>query len=74
MTLKIDRDQNRFRQIVRGKIRENLRQYVNHGELIGRKGRDLVSMAADMKRTSENAEKELESNVDGEAYRKHCFV
>ncbi len=44
MTLKIDRDQNRFRQIVRGKIRENLRQYVNHGEMIGRKGRDLVSI------------------------------
>ena len=44
MTLKIDRDQNRFRQIVRGKIRENLREYVNHGELIGRKGRDLVSI------------------------------
>lgn len=44
MTLKIDRDNNRFRQIVRGKIRENLRRYVNHGEMIGRKGRDLVSI------------------------------
>lgn len=44
MTLKIDRDKNRFRQIVRGKIRENLRRYVNHGEMIGRKGRDLVSI------------------------------
>ena len=30
MSLKIDRDKNRFRQIVRGKIRENLRRYV-HG-------------------------------------------
>jgi sporulation protein YhbH len=44
MTLKIDRDRTRFRQIVRGKIRENLRKYVNHGEMIGRKGGDLVSI------------------------------
>lgn len=44
MTLKIDRDRTRFRQIVRGKIRENLRKYVNQGEMIGRKGRDLVSI------------------------------
>lgn len=44
MTSKIDRDQNRFKKIVRGKIRENLRRYVTHGEMIGRKGRDLVSI------------------------------
>jgi len=44
MAMKIDRDQSRFRQIVRGKIRENLRKYVSHGEMIGRKGRDLVSI------------------------------
>lgn len=44
MTMKIDRDVNRFKQIVRGKIRENLRKYVNHGEMLGRKGRDLVSI------------------------------
>lgn len=44
MSLKIDRDLNRFRQIVRGKIRENLRKYVTHGEMIGRKGKDLVSI------------------------------
>lgn len=42
--MKIDRDRNRFRQIVRGKIRQNLRKYINHGEMIGRKGRDLVSI------------------------------
>ena len=42
--MKIDRDRNRFRQIVRGKIRQNLRKYVTHGEMIGRKGRDLVSI------------------------------
>jgi sporulation protein YhbH len=44
MFMKIDRDQSRFRQIVKGKIRQNLRKYVTHGELIGRKGRDLVSI------------------------------
>ena len=37
-------DQSRFKQIVRGKIRQNLRKYVTHGEMIGRKGRDLVSI------------------------------
>ncbi|MEX0936282.1 MAG: DUF444 family protein [Pirellulales bacterium] len=42
--MKIERDQRRFKQIVRGKIRENLRKYVTHGEMIGRKGRDLVSI------------------------------
>ena len=44
MVLKIERDQRRFKQIVRGKIRENLRKYITHGEMIGRKGRDLVSI------------------------------
>ena len=44
MVGKIDRDKTRFKQIVRGKIRQNLRKYVTHGEMIGRKGRDLVSI------------------------------
>ena len=44
MSIKIQRDQSRFKSIVRGKIRENLRKYVTHGELIGRKGHDLVSI------------------------------
>src|SRR5438876_11485081 len=44
MPLNIDHDHRRFRQIVRGKIRENLRKYITHGEMIGRKGRDLVSI------------------------------
>ncbi|MCA9266533.1 MAG: DUF444 family protein [Planctomycetales bacterium] len=42
--MKIHRDANRFRQIVHGKVREQLRRYVNHGEMIGRKGRELVSI------------------------------
>jgi sporulation protein YhbH len=44
MVMKIDNDRSRFKQIVRGKIRENLKKYVTHGEMIGRKGRDLVSI------------------------------
>src|SRR5947207_3141487 len=44
MAMKIDRDQSRFKQIVKGKIRQNLRKYVTQGEMIGRKGRDLVSI------------------------------
>src|SRR5438309_6932645 len=44
MVIKIERDLSRFKQIVRGKIRQNLKKYVTHGEMIGRKGRDLVSI------------------------------
>ncbi len=44
MSMRIEHDQSRFKQIVRGKIRQNLRKYVTHGEMIGRKGRDLVSI------------------------------
>jgi len=41
---KIDRDKTRFREIVKGKVRKNLRDYISHGEMIGRKGKDLVSI------------------------------
>lgn len=44
MSLKIDQDHNRFRAIVRGRIRQNLKKYISHGELIGRKGKDVVSI------------------------------
>ena len=44
MSLKIDQDHSRFRAIVRGKIRQNLRRYISQGELVGRKGKDLVSI------------------------------
>ncbi|MFO0643114.1 MAG: DUF444 family protein [Polyangiaceae bacterium] len=44
MSLKIDQDHSRFRNIVRGKIRDNLKRYISQGELIGRKGKDLVSI------------------------------
>jgi sporulation protein YhbH len=44
MSRTIDQDQKRFNEIVRGKVRQNLRKYVTHGEMIGRKGREIVSI------------------------------
>jgi uncharacterized sporulation protein YeaH/YhbH (DUF444 family) len=44
MSLRIDQDHSRFRQIIRGKIRENLRKYISQGELIGKQGKDFVSI------------------------------
>ena len=44
MSRNIDRDLKRFRQIVRGRVRKNLKRYVTHGEMIGRKGRETVSI------------------------------
>ncbi len=44
MSLKIDQDHSRFRHIVRGKIRQNLRKYISKGELIGRQGQETVSI------------------------------
>ncbi len=44
MARSIDRDLRRFQQIVRGRVRKNLRKYVTHGEMIGRKGREMVSI------------------------------
>ncbi len=39
-----ERDLNRFRQIVRGKIKKDLRKYMSQGEMIGRQGRKYVSI------------------------------
>ena len=44
MSLRIDQDHSRFKQIVRGRIRKNLRQYISQGELIGKQGKDVVSI------------------------------
>ncbi len=44
MVLNIDRDQTRFKQIVRGAIRKNLKRYISQGEFIGKKGKDFVSI------------------------------
>ena len=44
MVLNIEQDHLRFRQIVRGKIKQDLKKYISNGELIGKKGRDFVSI------------------------------
>lgn len=44
MVQKIERDVNRFHEIVRGRIKQDLRKYLTHGELIGKQGQDLVSI------------------------------
>ncbi len=41
---KIDQDHTRFRDIVRGKIKGDLRKYVTSGEMIGRQGKKFVSI------------------------------
>jgi hypothetical protein len=41
---RIERDLNRFRKIVRGKIKKNLRKYMSHGEMIARQGKRYVSV------------------------------
>ena len=44
MTQRIDSDRRRFRQIVRGRIKRNLKQYISQGELIGKQGDKTVSI------------------------------
>ncbi|MCK6455651.1 MAG: DUF444 family protein [Phycisphaerae bacterium] len=42
--MKIEKDHQRFRQIVRGKIRDDLRRFLTRGELIGKEGKHLISI------------------------------
>lgn len=44
MVLNIEQDYSRFRQIVRGKIKLDLKKYISRGELIGKKGKDFISI------------------------------
>jgi len=44
MTARIEQDHQRFRQIVRGRIREDLKRFISRGELIGKEGKRLVSI------------------------------
>jgi len=44
VVLKIEQDYNRFKLIVRGKIKKELRKYITNGELIGKQGKDLISI------------------------------
>jgi hypothetical protein len=38
----IEQDTSRYRQIVRGKVKQNLRRYMIDGQLIGKQGKELV--------------------------------
>ena len=42
--MKIRKDHQRFRQIVKGKIREDLRKFLTRGELLGREGKQIISI------------------------------
>lgn len=44
MILNIENDLNRFKEIVKGKVREDLRKYMSSGELIGKQGDKHVSI------------------------------
>lgn len=44
MPLKIKADHARFKEIVRGKIKDNLRKYIQKGEMVGKKGKDLITI------------------------------
>jgi len=42
--LSIKQDHARFRKIVRGRIRKNLRKYMSRGEMIGRRGKGTITI------------------------------
>ena len=42
--MKMDSDLNRFRQIVRGKIKSHLRRFISSGDLVGREGKKVISI------------------------------
>ncbi|HCH65303.1 MAG: hypothetical protein CL927_02430 [Deltaproteobacteria bacterium] len=44
MILNIENDLNRFKEIVKGKVRKDLRRYMSSGEMIGRQGNRRVSI------------------------------
>lgn len=44
MVLQINNDHQRFRKIVKGRIRKDLRKFLTRSELIGREGKKLISI------------------------------
>ena len=44
MVLNIEQDHLRFREIVRGRIKQDLKKYISNSEMIGKKGKDFVSI------------------------------
>ena len=41
---RIEKDRNRFRDIVRGRIKKDLKKYVRQNDMLGRKGKNIVSI------------------------------
>ncbi|MBM4371823.1 MAG: DUF444 family protein, partial [Deltaproteobacteria bacterium] len=41
---RIEKDQSRFREIVKGSVRENLRKYISQGRILGREGGKVVQV------------------------------
>jgi sporulation protein YhbH len=41
---KIEKDHARFRDIIRGQVKKDLRKYISNGEMIGKKGKYVVSI------------------------------
>jgi sporulation protein YhbH len=44
MSLKIETDYQRFKAIVKGKIKKDLKKFITKAELLGKKGKDIVSI------------------------------
>jgi uncharacterized sporulation protein YeaH/YhbH (DUF444 family) len=44
MVLRVEQDHSRFREIIRGRIKKELRKYISRGELIGRQGKKVISI------------------------------
>ncbi len=44
MVKRVAPDNNRFRQIVRGKIKQNLKGYISRGEIFGKQGKNTISI------------------------------
>ncbi len=44
MIVKIEQDLRRFKQIVRGHIKKDIKRFISNSELIGKRGKDLVSI------------------------------
>ena len=42
--MSIEEDHNRFREIVRGRIKRHFKKYVSHGEMIGKRENDFVKI------------------------------
>jgi uncharacterized sporulation protein YeaH/YhbH (DUF444 family) len=44
MANRIERDNGRYREIIKGRVRKELKKYISHSELLGKKGKNLVSI------------------------------